>query len=52
MAELRELVIKGPDPEVHKVVRWQCVDLKAEVARRFSVEVHENTISRWLHELA
>lgn len=51
MAELRELVIKGPDPEIHKVVRWRCVDLKAEVARRFSVEVHENTIGRWLHEL-
>jgi transposase len=51
MAELRELVIKGPDPEVHKVVRWRCVDFKAEVARRFSVEVHENTISRWLNEL-
>lgn len=51
MAELRELVIQGPDPAIHKVVRWRCVDLQAEVARRFSVEVHENTISRWLHEL-
>jgi transposase len=51
MAELRELVIQGPDPEIHKVVRWRCVDLQAEVARRFSVEVHENTIGRWLHEL-
>jgi transposase len=50
-AELRELVIKGPDPLIHKVVRWRCVDLQAEVARRFSVEVHENTIGRWLHEL-
>jgi transposase len=51
MAELRELVIQGPDPDIHKVVRWRCVDLQAEVARRFSVEVHENTIGRWLHEL-
>jgi transposase len=51
MADLRDLVIEGPDPEIHKVVRWRCVDLKAEVARRFSVEVHENTIGRWLHEL-
>jgi transposase len=51
MAELRELVIQGPDPEIHKVVRWRCVDLKAEVARRFAVEVHENTIGRWLHDL-
>ncbi|HEY5410989.1 MAG TPA: IS630 family transposase [Caulobacteraceae bacterium] len=51
MAELRELVIKGPDPAIDKVVRWRCVDLQAEVARRFSVQVHENTIGRWLHEL-
>ena len=36
-AELRELVVKGPDPETHKVVRWRCVDLQAEVARRWSV---------------
>ena len=50
-AELRDLVIEGPDPEVHGVVRWRCVDLQAEVARRFGVEVHENTIGRWLHEL-
>lgn len=51
MAELRELVIQGPDPALHKVVRWRCTDLRAEVARRFSVEVHENTIGRWLREL-
>jgi transposase len=50
-AQLRELVLKGPDPLVNNVVRWRCVDLKDEVARRFSVEVHENTIGRWLHEL-
>jgi transposase len=50
-AELLDLVIAGPDPEVHGVVRWRCVDLKAEVARRFSKEVHESTIARWLHEL-
>ena len=51
MAQLRELVIQGPDPAIHKVVRWRCVDLQAEVAHRFSVKVHVNTISRWLHEL-
>ena len=32
MAELRALVIEGPDPDVHQVVRWRCVDLRAEVA--------------------
>jgi transposase len=51
MAELRVLVIQGPDPMTHKVVRWRCVDLRAEVARRFSVEVHESTIGKWLHQL-
>jgi transposase len=50
-AELLALVLEGPDPQVHGVVRWRCVDLKAEVARRFGVTVHENTIGRWLHEL-
>jgi len=51
MAELRALVIQGPDPVAHKVVRWRCVDLRAEVARRFSVDVHESTIGKWLHHL-
>jgi len=50
-AELLALVIQGPDPEVNGVVRWRCVDLKAEVERRFGVRVHESTIARWLHEL-
>lgn len=50
-AELRDLVIRGPDPAIHKVVRWRCVDLRAEVARRWSVEVHESTIGAWLGEL-
>lgn len=49
-AELLELVLAGPDPQVHGVVRWRCVDLQAEVSRRFGVKVHENTIGRWLHE--
>jgi len=51
MAELKALVIHGPDPAVHKVVRWRCQDLQAEVARRFAVEVHESTIGKWLHQL-
>ena len=50
-AELRALVVAGPNPTEHQVVRWRCVDLQGEVARRFCVEVHENTIGRWLHEL-
>ena len=50
-AELRALVIQGPDPTIHNVVRWRCADLRAEVARRWSVEVHESTIGAWLGEL-
>jgi transposase len=50
-AELLDLVLAGPDPEIHGVVRWRCVDLQAEVLRRFSVRVEVGTIARWLHEL-
>ena len=50
-AELRDLVVKGPDPAVNQVVRWRCVDLRAEVARRWSVEAHVSAIGKWLGEL-
>jgi transposase len=50
-AELKALVVAGPDPERDKVVRWRCVDLRDEVARRFGVEVREGTIGGWLHQL-
>jgi transposase len=50
-AELLELVIAGPDPAINKVVRWRCLDLQVEVARRWSVSVHVSTIGRWLGEL-
>jgi transposase len=51
MAELKALVVKGPDPEKNKVVRWRCLDLREEVARRFTVEVHERTIGKWLRQM-
>jgi transposase len=51
MAELHQLVITGPDPKLHKVIRWRCVDLQAEVARRFNVSVDDGTIGRWLRKL-
>jgi transposase len=50
-AELKALVVAGPDPERDTVVRWRCVDLHAEIARRFGVEVHLSTVSAWLHQL-
>lgn len=49
--ELKALVIDGPNPGTHKVARWRCCDLRAEVARRFRVEVHERTIGKWLRGL-
>jgi len=51
MAELYELVLRGPDPAVHKVVRWRCADLQAEVASRWSVDVDTSTIGKWLGKL-
>lgn len=51
MAELLALVVKGPDPGTDRVVRWRCVDLRDEIARRFSVTVHENTVGVWLREM-
>ena len=51
MADLRDLVIAGPDPEVDKVIRWRCVDLCAQVEKRYSVVVSERTMGKWLNKL-
>ena len=51
MEELRALVLAGPDPALHDVVRWRCIDLRDEVARRFSVTVNKRTIGKWLRKL-
>jgi len=51
MQELRALVIAGPDPAVHHVARWRCVDLRDEVARRFGVTVQERAVGKWLRKL-
>jgi transposase len=32
-AELRALVIQGPDPALHMVRRWRCRDLQVELER-------------------
>jgi hypothetical protein len=37
MAELKEIVIKGPDPEQDGVARWRCVDLRVKIAACFAV---------------
>jgi transposase len=51
MADLKATVLTGPDPAKHGVVRWRCVDLRAEVARRYAVDVSERTIGKWLRKM-
>ena len=51
MEELREMVLKGPAPERHTVVRWRCADLCQEIAERWSVNVCEQTMGKWLRRL-
>jgi len=51
MAELRDLVVSGPDPTVDHVVRWRCIDLREKIARRFSMSVHKRTVAKWLRAM-
>jgi transposase len=51
MAAFKELVINGPDPEMDKVIRWRCIDLRDKVEQDFSVKVHKRTIAKWLNHL-
>lgn len=46
MAELKAVVLAGPDPAEHGVVRWRCSDLRGIIAERFEVEVHERTVGK------
>jgi transposase len=50
-AELKTLVIEGPDPQTHGVVRWRCVDLQKEIEQRYGVKAHVHSIAKWLHQL-
>jgi transposase len=49
MQELTPITLAGPNPAQHGVVRWRCIDLRGEIARRFSVQVHERTVGKLLH---
>jgi transposase len=51
MEELRSIVLAGPDVERNKVVRWRCVDLRAEIAVRWSVTLTRGTVGRLLRRL-
>jgi transposase len=51
MEELRSMVLEGPDLERNKVVRWRCVDLRAEIATRWSVTLTKGTVGKLLRRL-
>ena len=51
LAALARLVEAGPDINVHRVVRWRCVDLQAEIKARFAVEISERHVGRLLRQL-
>jgi transposase len=50
LAEFDRLVETGPDPVKDGVVRWRCVDLKAQIATCFGVQVSERSVGRILNE--
>lgn len=51
LEELWAMVLKGPDPERHQVIRWRCADLRDEIAARWSIDLHERSVGRLLHRL-
>jgi len=51
MEELRSMVLEGPDLERNKVVRWRCVDLRAEIETRWSITLTKGTVGRLLRRL-
>ena len=51
MAELKQVVLDGPDLDRHGVVRWRCVDLQREIKQRFNVSAHVATVGKWLGKL-
>ena len=51
MQALEKLVLAGPDLAEDGVVRWRCLDLRAQIKVRFEVEVHERTVGKLLRRL-
>ena len=51
MEQVRDLVLAGPNPVVDGVVRWRCVDLRAAIARRCDVVLHERTVGKLLRRM-
>jgi transposase len=51
MADLKAIVLQGPDPETDRVVRWRRIDLRDVIERRWSVRLHERTVGKLLRKL-
>jgi transposase len=51
LAELSAIVVAGPDPERHGVVRWRRVDLQKVIRERFGVALHERSVGKVLRRL-
>jgi transposase len=51
MAELSEIVQRGPDRKIDGVTRWRRVDLKRVIAERFGVDFHERYVGTLLKKL-
>ena len=52
LAELRDIIETGPDPEIDSVVRWRRVDLQKVIYERFGVTYSERGISALLARLS
>ena len=51
MGELVSWLEAGPDRAVDGVVRWRRQDLRARIAQRFGIELHERTVGKYLAAL-
>ena len=48
LSEIKAMVVQGPDPARDGIVRWRCVDVREQIIRRYSVELHERTVGKLL----
>ncbi len=51
VAELVSWLEAGPDPVTDGVVRWRRQDLRARIAGRLGIELHERTVGKYLAAL-
>lgn len=49
--EIKEIVLKGPDPAVDGIVRWRCGDVKVLIGNKYGVDYHERYLGDFLEKL-